>query len=176
MLVGRVERALDIWAVCAPGQSDAAELVASVLLEKRNREGMLGRLMPRRETRVPRSDISDVVDGGCSRGDRGWFSMSSARPLAAATGSIRRRITRLNIVIVGGGQLLGFITVGFGCSNVRLELVSYRQADGVMTLSEGYSVFRKRLHSGVWSLLMLVVVVAGNKLRSSSGPSPVRPC
>lgn len=84
-----------------PFQSDAAELVASVLLEKRNREGMVGRLMPRRERRaVPRSVISGVVEGSVPRGDKGSFSTSSARLLASAAGSIRRSITRLNILLV----------------------------------------------------------------------------
>lgn len=94
--------ALDVRAVCvSAGQSELAALVASVLLENRNLEGMVGRRGIRRESPArDRSLISGSVECSGSRGESGWFSMSSARPLAAAAGSTRRRITRLNILVV----------------------------------------------------------------------------
>lgn len=83
-------------------QSVPAALVASVLLENRNLDGMVGRRGMRRESGP--CDLSVIWgSAGCSsskRGESGWFSMSSAWPLTAPAGSTRRRITRLNILMV----------------------------------------------------------------------------
>lgn len=82
---------------CECGHSEAAELVAWVLLEKRKRDGMDSRL--RREKRPgARSLISGSI-GACSavRGESGWFSRSSAWLVA---GSTRRRTTLLNMLKV----------------------------------------------------------------------------
>lgn len=118
--------ALTACAVCASDcQSELAALVAWVLLEKRNLEGMVGRGGMRRDRRLREGSLISV------RGERGWLSMSSAWLLAAAVGSMRRRTTRLNMVVVVEGP--------FRVEAVLLSSQLLRKVGSVQDLVQGMS-------------------------------------